>query len=46
LAVGLQDSGNIVILKKHESSGLFEEEVASIQLPHGLDIPVCIAWDD
>ena len=46
LAVGLQNTGSVVILKKDATSQLFTEKVASIQLPKGLDIPVCIVWDE
>ena len=46
LAVGLQNTGNVVILKKDPNTNLFTKKVASIQLPMGLDIPVCIAWDE
>jgi len=46
LAVGLQNSGNLVVLRKNLSSGLFDEEVASIEFSNGINIPVCIVWDE
>jgi len=46
IAVGLQNSGNLVILRKSPSSGLFDDKVASIQFAPGIDIPVCVVWDE
>jgi hypothetical protein len=46
MAVGLQNSGNLVILRKSSTSGLFDEKVAGIQFSPGIDIPVCVVWDE
>jgi 6-phosphogluconolactonase (cycloisomerase 2 family) len=46
LAVGLQNSGDLVVLRRNGSSGLFEEEVASIKFGVDIDIPVCVVWDE
>lgn len=46
LAVGLQNSGIVAVLRKSKQSGLFEEKVASINFPAGINAPVCIVWDE
>jgi 6-phosphogluconolactonase (cycloisomerase 2 family) len=46
MAVGLQNSGNLVILQKNSSSGLFDKNVASIKFAPGIDLPVCVVWDE
>jgi 6-phosphogluconolactonase (cycloisomerase 2 family) len=46
MAVGLQNSGNLVILRRNTHSGLFDETVAGIKFAPGIDIPVCVVWDD
>jgi len=46
LAMGLQNSGTLVVLRKNVSSGLFDEEVANFKFAKGADIPVCVVWDE
>ena len=46
LAVGLQNSGNLVVLKRNVTSGLFDEEVANINFAIGVNFPVCVVWDE
>lgn len=46
LAVGLQQSGNVVILQRNDTTGLYDEKIASVDLPLGGNIPVCIVWDE
>jgi len=45
-AVGLQNSGNVVVLKRNGTSELFDKEVASINLAIGINFPVCVVWDE
>jgi 6-phosphogluconolactonase (cycloisomerase 2 family) len=46
LAMGLQNSGNMVVLKRNWTSGLFDQEVANFQFEDGANMPVCIVWDE
>jgi len=46
LAMGLQLSGSLVILEKNKTSGLFDQEVASISFGRGANLPVCVVWDE
>jgi 6-phosphogluconolactonase (cycloisomerase 2 family) len=46
LAMGLQQSGSLVVLGKNKTDGLFDQEVASIKFEQGADMPVCVVWDE
>lgn len=46
MAVGLQQSGTLVVLEKNKSSGLFDNKVASIQFDDGSNSPTCVVWDE
>jgi len=45
LAMGLQNSGNLVILGRNWTSGLWDHEVANIEFAEGINMPVCVVWD-
>jgi 6-phosphogluconolactonase (cycloisomerase 2 family) len=46
MAVASQQSGNLVILRRNASTRLFDEEVARIEFAIGINIPVCVVWDE
>jgi len=44
VAVGLQETGAVSILQRDSSSGVFEKQVASVDIEGGQ--VVCVVWDE